>query len=582
MQDQVNRFINKNLALETILNSTANAVLAVDLSGQIVYVNRQVENILELSSQEILGHHVKEFFPTTGLLEVFVNGTPQLGRRLSLKNGVYLTNRTPVYSGDKIIGAVAVFQDITELQNIIDELRDDNERIRELKNMLETILDLSSDGIISVNKDCEIVMVNKSFASFINCKPEDMIGKHVRNVYDNPIFLEVMETGEPEYGYLTTLNGREIIANRVPIVKDGQIVGALGSIVFGNLDDFFALTKKIHSLKNELDYYRDELERVHRTKHSFDHIIGKSKKMIAVKETARRVSHSNSTVLITGESGTGKELFAHALHTEGMRRKGPFIKVNCAAVPENLLESELFGYQEGAFTGARKGGQTGKFELAHGGTIFLDEIGDMSFHMQAKLLRVLQEKEIERLGDHRLRKVDVRVVTATNRNLEQLIDEGNFREDLYYRINVVSLNIPPLREHIDDMDILVDYFIARFNKQFGQKVKEVSSNVMSIFYNHDWPGNVRELENVLERAFNVLDGNIIQKKHLPVYMQKVSLRKNQRVCAGGLPGLVEETEREAIIEALDEAHGNKMRAAKLLGISRAGLYKKLKRYKINE
>ncbi|MTI86281.1 MAG: PAS domain-containing protein [Firmicutes bacterium] len=582
MHRPLNKSIDKNLVLETIIDSTANAVLAIDQAGKIVYLNRQVENFLEMPADQVLGHHVKEFFPTTGLLEVVVDGKPQLGRRLSLKNGTYLTNRTPIYSGDEIIGAVAVFQDITELQNIIDELSDDNERIRELKNLLETILDLSSDGIIAVDRDYKITMCNKSFASFLNRTPEDIIGKNVKEVYGNPIFPQAMETGEPEYGYLTTLNGKEIIANRVPIVKEGQIVGALGSIVFGNIDDFFALTKKIRNLKSQLDYYKDELERVHRTKHSFDHIVGSSKEITFVKDTARRVAHSTSTVLIIGESGTGKELFAHALHTESMRRKGPFVKVNCAAVPENLLESELFGYQEGAFTGARKGGQVGKFELANGGTIFLDEIGDMSFHMQAKLLRVLQEKEIERLGDNRPRRVDVRVVTATNRNLEELITEGNFREDLYYRINVVSLSIPPLRERLDDLDSLVDYFIKKFNKQFGQTVEGVAPDVATIFNNHDWPGNIRELENVVERAFNVIDGAIILRSHLPMYLQKISLNKNQRVTSGGLPELVEEAEKEAILEALSAANGNKMRAAKLLGISRAGLYKKLKRYKIHE
>lgn len=583
MAFETNHAIDKNITLETIVDSTANAIVAVDLTGRIIYVNKQVENFLEMPAEEILGHHVKEFFPNTGLLEVLVDGKPQLGRRLSLKNGIYLTNRTPIYSDDgEIIGAVAVFQDITELQNIIDELSDDNERIRELKNLLETILDLSSDGIIAVDRNYKITMCNKSFASFLNKKPEDIIGKHVKEVYGNPIFPKAMETGEPEYGYLTTLNGKEIIANRVPIIKDGEIVGALGSIVFGNLDDFWALAKKIQNLKNQLDYYKDELEKVHRTKYTLDHIIGQSKEIVAIKETVRRVAHSNSTVLITGESGTGKELFAHALHTESARRKGPFVKVNCAAVPENLLESELFGYQEGAFTGARKGGQIGKFEIANGGTIFLDEIGDMSFHMQAKLLRVLQEKEIERLGDNRPRKVDVRVVAATNRNLEDLVAKGEFREDLYYRINVVSLNIPPLRKRLDDLELLVDYFIKRFNKQFGQNVKKVDPEVINIFYNHDWPGNIRELENVVERAFNVLDGDKIKKKHLPLYLQKISLHKNKRVGSGGLPELVEEAEKEAILEALNAANGNKMKAAKLLGISRAGLYKKLKRYKINE
>lgn len=578
----VNWLDNYKPTLETLMNNTVNHVLAVDTKGRIIYVNKAVENFLELPSCEILGNHVKKFFPTTGLLEVMVDGRPQIGRRLQLKNGTYITNRTPVVVDGKIVGAIAVFQDITELQNIIDELYNDNEHIRELKNMLETILDLSSDGIIAVNRDYIITLVNRNFANFFNMTPEEMIGKHVKEAYNNPIFPKSMETGEAEYGYITTLNGQEIIANRVPIIKDSQIVGALGTVIFRNVDDLYTLMKKIRNLKSQLDYYKDELEKAHRTRFNFDQIIGKSKDFVYVKDTARRVALSNSTVLIQGESGTGKELFAHALHTESLRGKGPFVKVNCAAVPENLLESELFGYVEGAFTGARKGGQIGKFELAHGGTIFLDEIGDMSFTMQAKLLRVLQEKEIERLGDNKPRRVDVRVVCATNRNLEELIAKNEFREDLYYRINVVTLYIPPLRERLDDLDLLLDFFVERFNKQFGQRVHGVSPEVTNMLMNHHWPGNIRELENVIERAFNVLDGPLIQKKHLPMYLQKIAIGKNQKANQVGLPLLVEEAEKEAILEALAAAGGNKRQAAQLLGISRAGLYKKLKRYKIGD
>ncbi|MGQ9556853.1 MAG: sigma 54-interacting transcriptional regulator [Desulfurispora sp.] len=570
------------LDLHTLMDNTANHILAVDTAGKIIYVNRAVERFLELPADQILGRHVKDFFPTTGLLEVMVDGKPQLGRRLHLKNGMYITNRTPVIVNGQIVGAIAVFQEITEIQNLIDELSSDNERIRELKNLLETILDLSSDGVVAVNRDYVITLVNRNFANFFNKTPEEIIGKKVHEVYGNPIFPKAMETGEPEYGYITTLNGQEIIANRVPIIKDGQIVGALGTVVFRNVDDLYALMKKIRNLKSQLDYYKDELERMHRTHFSFDQIIGSSRSLQNVKEIARRVALSNSTVLIQGESGTGKELFAHALHTESLRSKGPFVKVNCAAVPENLLESELFGYQEGAFTGARKGGQIGKFELANGGTIFLDEIGDMSFTMQAKLLRVLQEKEVERLGDSKPRRIDVRVICATNRNLEELIARHEFREDLYYRINVVTLAIPPLRERLDDLPELIEHFISKFNKQFGQRVHGISEEVREIFWQHHWPGNVRELENVIERAFNVLDGPVIQKKHLPMYLQKISLQKGMRSHQIGLPNLVEEAEKEAILEALAAAGGNKRQAAKLLGISRAGLYKKLKRYGIKD
>ncbi|WP_242868747.1 sigma-54 interaction domain-containing protein [Desulfotomaculum copahuensis] len=456
-------------------------------------------------------------------------------------------------------------------------------QIDDSSQLLEMILELSSDGIVAIDRNYRIIMANHNFAGFWNKKPEDIIGKTVFEAYGDskPLFPRAMETGEAEFGYLANLNGQEIIANRVPIIKNGEIVGALGTVVFRDVEDLYALMKKIRNLKNQLDYYRDELERVHRTRFSFDQIIGRNVQFEAVKETARRVAMSTSTVLIQGESGTGKELFAHALHTESMRGKGPFVRVNCAAVPENLLESELFGYQEGAFTGARKGGQLGKFELAHTGTIFLDEVGDMPLSMQAKLLRVLQEKEIERLGDNRPRRIDVRVVAATNRNLEELINRHEFREDLYYRINVVTLNIPPLRERLDDLELLLEFFVRRFNRQFGLRVTGVSPAVLEIMRCHQWPGNVRELENVVERAFNVLDGTEIQKRHLPLYLQKLGLAGNRENNRAGLPVLVEEAEKEAILEALASSGGNKRQAARLLGISRAGLYKKIKRYQIS-
>jgi transcriptional regulator with PAS, ATPase and Fis domain len=421
-------------------------------------------------------------------------------------------------------------------------------------------------------------MANQAFASFFNKKADEIIGKHVKEIY-NPIFPKAMETGKPEYGYITTLNGQEIIANRVPIRKNGEIVGALGTVVFKNISDLYALSEKISNLRSQLAFYKGELKRVHRSRFTFDQIIGQNPAFVTLKETAKRVAKNQSTVLIRGESGTGKELFAKAIYTESGRNHGPFIKVNCAAVPENLLESELFGYKEGAFTGAKKGGHVGKFELADKGIIFLDEIGDMPLLMQAKLLRVLQEKEIERLGDTKPRRIDVRVIAATNRNLEEMVAEGEFREDLYYRINVVSLNIPPLRERIDDLDLLLQHFIAIFNKQFGLRVSGIDQEAMAVLRNHRWPGNIRELENVIERAFNILEGDKIRKEHLPLYLQSSQKYKGTG-SRGGLHQLIEEIEREAINNALKACHGNKNRAASLLGLSRAGLYKKLKRYKI--
>lgn len=569
-----------SINLEAIVDSARNAVLAVNTSGAIIFCNNQVEKFLGLPANQILYRHVKDFFPTTGLLEVLADGKPQIGRMLSLNNGTYLTNRSPIMVKGEIVGAVAVFQDVTEIQNNVDELISINENIKELQETLGNILEISSDGIVAVNREYKVTMVNQAFASFFNKKVEDMLGKHVKEVYgnSNPIFPKAMETGEAEYGYVANLNGQTIIANRVPIKKNGEIVGALGTVVFKNISDLYALSEKMESLRSQLDFYKDELDRVRRDRFTFDQIIGQNPAFVALKETARRVVNSQSTLLIRGESGTGKELFAHAMYTEGRRSRGLFVRVNCAAVPESLLESELFGYREGAFTGAKKGGQVGKFELAHKGIIFLDEVGDMSLQMQAKLLRVLQEKEIERLGDTRPRRVDVRIIAATNRNLEEMIVNNEFREDLYYRINVVTLNIPPLRERMEDLEILLKYFIEKYNRQFGFRVDGIDPEVFSILLNHRWPGNIRELENVVERAFNVLEGNKIKKENLPIYLQNIE--KRSRTSQGGLPKLIEEIEREAILDALANCGGNKIKAAYSLGISRAGLYKKMKRYKI--
>ncbi|SFG11204.1 Transcriptional regulator containing PAS, AAA-type ATPase, and DNA-binding Fis domains [Desulfotomaculum arcticum] len=567
------------IKLHNVFDSTSNAVLAVNRSGIIIYCNRQVEKFLDFPSGEIIGKHVKDFFPTTGLLEVMENGRPQIDTRLALKNGTYLSNRNPIVINGKIVGAVAVFQDVTKIQNIIDELTTNNEKNTELKEMLTNILELSSDGIIAVNRDYIITMANQAFASFFNKKVDDIIGQHVKKVY-NPIFPQAMETGQSEYGYVTTLNGHEIIANRVPIRKNGKIVGALGTVVFKNISDLYALSEKINNLRSQLDFYKGELKRAQRSKFTFDQIIGKNPAFAALKKTARRVAQNQSTILIRGESGTGKELFAHAIYTESERKNGPFVKVNCAAIPENLLESELFGYREGAFTGAQKGGHAGKFELAHKGVIFLDEIGDMPLLMQAKILRVLQEKEIERLGDTKPKRVNVRVIAATNRNLEEMVAQGEFRRDLYYRINVVSLNIPPLRDRIEDLELLLQHFIERFNKQFGVRVTGIDQEALAVLRNHRWPGNIRELENVVERAFNILEGKTVNKEHLPLYLfsaQKYRGLKNR----GSLHQLVEEIEREAISDALKTCSGNKNQTAALLGISRAGLYKKLKRYKFD-
>jgi len=568
-----------SITLDEILDNTNNAIIAVDPQGRIIYANDAVFNIMEIPVRNLLGQPITSHFPETGLLRVFENGIAELGQQMKVNNTVLLSNRTPIYIHGELVGAVAVFQDITILHNFLDNLVIEHEKTKQLQRTLEVVLNTAYDGLIVVNKEGIVTMTNQAFASFFQQSPDDLIGKHIKEVYKNPKFIEVLETGQPVIGYIHDLNGHEIIASRIPIIQDGNIVGALGKVVFKDVNELYALTKKVDSLRSELDYYKNTM--LQKNSSALELLKGKNTLVTSLVKTAQRVAKSSSTVLLRGESGTGKELFAQLLHMESTRCQSAFIKVNCAAVPENLLESELFGYEEGAFTGACKGGKPGKFELADGGTLFLDEIGDMEMGMQAKLLRVIQEREIERLGSSKPRKIDVRLVAATNRDLEAMIRDKQFREDLYYRLNVVTLTIPPLRERKDDIECLIQTFLKKFNLQFAQTVTGITIEAQNVLMKHRWPGNIRELENIIERAFNILDGSEIQLKHLPSYLQILAGHETRPFVGGSLENILAGVEKEAIIYALDTANGNKVQAAKTLGLSRAGLYKKLKKHNLH-
>lgn len=563
-----------NVKNDWVLNSMHNGVVAVDADGYIAVFNKSLQKIYGYSEKDVLGRHINEVVPYTGLLKILETGCSHIGRKFTVGDAVYMTNRTPVLCQGRIIGAVGVIQEITELQNIVEEL----ESVKELKGTMETILESAYDGLIVINREGLVTMVNNAFASLLGKSPQEVMGRHITEVMKNTRMHLVVKNGQAEIGDLQRINGHEVVVMRFPIKKEGQTIGAVGKIMFKDVHDLNALAQKINSLRSELAYYKGELQRFRGAKYGLEQIVGCSREIERLKETLAKVAQSTSTVLINGETGTGKELFAHAVHMESNRRYGPFIKVNCAAIPEQLLESELFGYVGGAFTGARKDGQTGKFELANKGTIFLDEIGDMSLPLQAKLLRVLQDKEIERLGDTRVKLIDVRVVAASNKNLDELIKKGRFREDLYYRLNVINLTIPPLRERHEDLRILVEHFINKFNFEFSLHVDGLTDDCWRMFCRHHWPGNVRELENVMERAFNVVEGSRIRPKDVPVYMQKAG--QSNRVIGQhqSLQSLLEQTEKVAIKEALDSTGGNKVQASSVLGISRAWLYQKIQKY----
>lgn len=441
--------------------------------------------------------------------------------------------------------------------------------------ILDLILNAVNEWVVVVDEAGIIQMMSQAYKDFIGDREPE--GKHVTEVIENTRLHYVIETQIPEYGDVQVVKGHKMIASRIPILKDGRVIGALGRAIFKDISDFFALSSKLSTLEKEIEYYKEELSRERNAIYTFDQIYGTDQNSLQLKEMARRAAKTDSNVLITGESGTGKELFAHAIHNMSKRSIGPFIKINCAAIPSELLESELFGYEAGAFTGARKQGQIGKFELADQGTILLDEIGDMPITMQAKLLRLIQDKEVTRLGGVNSKKVDFRLIASTNCNLEEKVKQGAFREDLYYRLNVMSLNLLPLRERRNEIPLLSATILDQLSSRMHLVVKGIQPQAMEAMITYEWPGNVRELQNILERALNLLDEDKwITLKQLPP--QFANVRAIEATVEGSLHIAIEKLEREMIRESLKKHVGNKVQVAKSLGMSRASLYQKCEKY----
>ncbi|MCM0650978.1 sigma 54-interacting transcriptional regulator [Clostridium swellfunianum] len=456
---------------------------------------------------------------------------------------------------------------------------DVNHQINELKTVLESmkdILDNAYQGIVLVNNEGRIVKWN--YEKLFGIKEEDVLGKPIEEVIENTRLHIVAKTGRKEICEVQRIKGRDMIASRTPIIKNGKIIGAVGTVLFKDVKEVKDLAIRLKMLENTVDKYKGELSRVHNAKYSFDNIITQNKNMLMLKETARKAAYSNSTILIQGESGTGKEYFAHAIHSASSRRHAAFIRVNCAAIPQELLESELFGYEGGAFTGAKKEGKIGKLELAHGGTLLLDEIGAMPYNMQSKLLRVLEEREFERIGGSSRIKIDMRVIASTNEDLQTAVKEGRFRSDLFYRLNVVEIEIPPLRDRLDDIPVLCEYTLNHLFSNMGFENKTVTDKAKTALSSYNWPGNVRELRNVLERAANISSGEYINLEHLPSYISSSFIMNNYREDSCLLKDVVAKAEISAIMEALKLANGSRTEAAKRLGIHRTALYKKLTQY----
>ncbi len=481
----------------------------------------------------------------------------------------------PILSGNEVIGVLALIafsseqqKEITDkgqqLMNFIRKMADlmsskvaEQESVKRLivlKKQLETVINFIAEGVLAVDQTGIIISINFTAEKMLHVRASDILGFHINEVLPGSPVTEVLRNGvgfiDREISIWHKGRHHHYLFSAKPMTVDGIVQGVVASFRNVNLiGNAAAVTSRV----------------------TMEDIRGSSKSILAVKFEVKKASESMATVLVMGESGTGKEVLARAIHFEGERAAQPFIAVNCAAIPDNLIESELFGYDEGSFTGARKGGKPGKFEMANGGTLFLDEIGDMPLALQAKLLRVLQEKVIERLGSTRRVPLDIRIIAATNRDLEYMVQQGKFREDLYYRLSVFPIILPPLRDRRDDITELVAFFCRKHANFYGKKVKDISPVAKKMLLTYNWPGNVRELENAMERAVIRMTGDVVQVEDLPT---KIVIHKHSA------PVTDEYASIKLALKRFENTVEGKKQAAESLGIGIATLYRKIRKYNL--
>lgn len=444
-----------------------------------------------------------------------------------------------------------------------------------IDNWVKIILNSLYDGILIIDNDSIVKYINPSYTRITGVNGENIKDKPLLKVRKGARLVDVLKTGKEFLRVPREEGGCEYVVNMSPI-KDSQenIVGAISVVT--EINDVYKLTEELNKSNKIISSLTNRVKSIQRSKYIFNDIVSEDIKSKTTKEIAMKISKSDTNVLLFGESGTGKELFAHSIHNESYRKEEPFIAVNCAALDSNLLESELFGYEDSSFTGAKKGGKMGLFEVANRGTIFLDEISEMDFVLQAKLLRTLQENTIRRVGGLYETTIDVRVIAATNKDLLKLVDENKFRKDLYYRIAIFPINIPPLRERPNDIIPLITIFLSNMERKLKRRL-DFSDTAKKLLLSYDWPGNIRELKNVVEFSSNMTDGSIIDENSLPKHLQQIGI-KNDLISICPLEKVVQIAEIREINKALDKygrsVEGKKL-AAKSLGISLASLYNKL-------
>ena len=573
---EVQQIINKNK--EAVIEPDGIAVISKEM--KIIVFNDAASRISGFTEDEIIGNECGLLFSNSmddmkyiaGSLNkssVYTNLSINItDSKKNVKN--VLASITPVIKDDEVLSVVFVFRDTKEMLSLSEELALRTSELMDEKNKLDAIFNSNIEGTFTIDNNWNVTSFNRSAEKITGYKKNEAVGKKCWEIFNSPLcrngchMEQTISRGKAMIG-----NELEILnknGTRIPIRVNSGILLNNKKENIGAVETFIDISE-VKNLSRHLETF-----------FSYENIIGRNKEIQQIISVLQSVSQTDSSVLITGESGTGKELAARAIHLKSSRKPGPFIAVNCSAFAESLIESELFGHEKGAFTGAIKT-KTGKFELAQGGTLFLDEIGDLSPAIQTKLLRILETRIFERVGSNKPIKLDARIIAATNKNLSEEIVEGRFREDLFYRINVINIHLPPLRERMDDLPLLVKHFIEYFNQKFNKNISKFSSSAYDRLMEYNWPGNIRELENAIEHSFVLCSSSIIQNEDLPKRIRNISANTLSQGITGNTKSF-HEIEKDLIISVLNKNSWNKANSARELNIDPSTLWRKIKKYGI--
>lgn len=573
----------------SIFDAAHNGIVIIDSEGKIIIYNKSAQIKLKLKPEEVIGRFIGEVISPevwTDMENILKTGTPQIGKKILLEGATIIANRTPIFIDGEIVGVISIFQDISEYEKIVTEM----EVYKRINEELDAIIESSYDGLYITDGQANTIRINKAYERISGFKRDELVGRNMKELVEKgfinqSVSLEVLKKREPVTIMQEIYNQsgkKKVIVTGNPIFDKfkNEIIRVVTNV--RDITELEDLKEELEQRRNLTERYLSELKELRLDLFAKDDMIARSEKTKSIIRMAIKVAQVDTSILITGESGVGKGMVAKLIHQASKRKDHSFIKINCGAIPETLIESELFGYEKGAFTGAKTEGKPGLFEVAHNGTIFLDEVGELPLHLQVKLLGILEDKQLIRVGGTKPRKVDVRVIAASNIELKKLVEEKRFRNDLFFRLEVIPLHIPPLRERKEDILPLLQHFLNRFNRLYSMN-KRFSSDAIDCLLNYHYPGNIRELENIIERLVVVGKDDLISIEDIPKYILEKTTYPDQTsyipIKLSPLNSFIASYEAQ-LIETIINKYGTTYKAAEVLGVNQSTIVRKMKKYNI--